>query len=340
MLNINTPEINADICVHSKILNPSCKECVRVCPNSAWNLNDNALSFDKDICQGCMICTSACPEGALLNNFNLKPINSQLGLTFFIACEKSQTTQNELKITCIHSLGLKELLKFYLNGVENISILISDCDNCDIKVDKSIFNYIEDIDKILNNKDKNLKLNNLNLKSWEKELKEAKSFHKTSLTRRSFMKRFTAQGVDTALKVTNMINENINNFTIANVMPKIESDILPFVVKIDENRCNGCDVCVKICQHSAIELDIKNLQYTLNSKFCTNCNLCMDMCQESAININKLKKQLIDNIELEEKSCTSCGIDFHIPKEFTNKSDKCQICKKIDHKKMLYQVID
>lgn len=332
-LSKNQIEIDPNLCVHSKILSPSCRECVEICPKSAWSLNENSLSFDEEICEGCLLCTSYCPESALSSNLNIKPINTKEAKSLFIACENSKIQNNELKIPCIHSIGLKELLKFYLLEVNTINITIGECKSCH-NPQKTIFNSFDEVTKLVD-----LKLFNLNQNEWQKELDRAKSFHKTSLTRRNFLKRFTAKTVDTTLKATNLIDEDKFNFTLADIIPKLNLKTLPFIVNIDEEKCNGCDICFKLCPHRAIQIDMINSKYIIDSKFCTNCNLCVDMCKEEAIKIDKFTTQTINEIELIEKTCVDCGISFHTPKSFLNSSNKCQICQKTNHKDMLYQVI-
>ena len=117
-------------------------------------------------------------------------------------------------------------------------------------------------------------------------------------------------------------------------------DTLPFVININEKKCNGCDICFKICPHHALYIDRENSKYILNSKFCTNCNLCIDMCKEDAISIDEFVNPKIGEIELIKKECIDCGVTFHTPKNFQNTSNKCQICQKTNHRNMLYQVMD
>ncbi len=320
--------INGNICVHSKILNPSCKKCVEVCPNSAWVLdNRNSLLFDDEKCKGCLLCT-CCPEGAIYSNFNIKAINSENGKNLFISCEKSTINSDELKIACIHSIGLKELLNFYLNEIKYIYITIGDCNNC-YNPKQNIFNSFDEINKL----EVDIKLFNLDKNTWENELKKVKSFHKTSLTRRDFLRSFTAKTIDTTLKATNLITEERSSFTLADIVPKLKLKILPFMINIDENKCNGCDICFKLCQHKA--LFISNLKYIIDSQFCTNCNLCIDMCNEEAIKIIKFQPNEIYEIELKEQVCNACGVSFHTPINFVNSLNKCQICQKINYRDKL-----
>jgi heterodisulfide reductase subunit A len=60
----------------------------------------------------------------------------------------------------------------------------------------------------------------------------------------------------------------------------------PLVAKVNEMTCNGCEMCIKACPYSAIEMkDIKDKQGNLirrvakvNEGLCQGCGVCVAVC--------------------------------------------------------------
>ncbi len=65
-----------------------------------------------------------------------------------------------------------------------------------------------------------------------------------------------------------------------------------FVVKINKNRCKGCNLCISVCKFEALKLSKKlnKLGYyyiePVNSK-CKGCKNCAIICPDFAIEIYK-----------------------------------------------------
>lgn len=51
---------------------------------------------------------------------------------------------------------------------------------------------------------------------------------------------------------------------------------------VDENKCNGCGVCLKACAHSAIAGE-KKQTYVINDQKCQKCGICKEQCKFDAI---------------------------------------------------------
>ncbi len=72
------PEIIPERCVHSRCEVAECTRCIDACPQQAWLLDDDNLSIDTSLCDGCGLCITACPEAALspgLWKTSQQPIN-------------------------------------------------------------------------------------------------------------------------------------------------------------------------------------------------------------------------------------------------------------------------
>ena len=67
-------------------------------------------------------------------------------------------------------------------------------------------------------------------------------------------------------------------------------------IKVDEERCKGCGICVTACPFSVIalqkiEVNNKgyNFAYMANAEACTGCTSCATVCPDSCIEVYRLK---------------------------------------------------
>jgi dihydropyrimidine dehydrogenase (NAD+) subunit PreA len=57
----------------------------------------------------------------------------------------------------------------------------------------------------------------------------------------------------------------------------------PMHAVIDKGLCNGCKICVRVCQYDAIEI-IKEMA-RIDQKKCDGCGLCRSWCPNEAIDL-------------------------------------------------------
>ncbi|MBF0258659.1 MAG: nitroreductase family protein [Desulfamplus sp.] len=79
------------------------------------------------------------------------------------------------------------------------------------------------------------------------------------------------------------------------------SDKYEVSVIIDQNRCSGCGLCIKICPSDTISLKDGKAHVTGDRSL--SCGHCMAICPEAAISINSLDRNAIDfnTFSLEER---------------------------------------
>jgi 2-oxoglutarate ferredoxin oxidoreductase subunit delta len=64
-----------------------------------------------------------------------------------------------------------------------------------------------------------------------------------------------------------------------------------FVIKVDEDLCKGCLLCVEFCPKDCLQvsenLNRKGVQYAVfaSGENCTGCKNCATVCPEAAIEI-------------------------------------------------------
>ena len=58
------------------------------------------------------------------------------------------------------------------------------------------------------------------------------------------------------------------------------------IVKIDEEKCNGCGLCVTACAEGAIKI-IDGKARLISETYCDGLGACLGHCPQNAITIEK-----------------------------------------------------
>ena len=89
------------------------------------------------------------------------------------------------------------------------------------------------------------------------------------------------------------------------------------IVKIDEDKCTGCGLCVSPCAEGAIQI-IDRKAKVLREELCDGAGFCLGVCPEGALNIEEREvapfseEAVHDHLKGKEKSyltqtCFNCG---------------------------------
>ena len=68
---------------------------------------------------------------------------------------------------------------------------------------------------------------------------------------------------------------------IGNVLCTVDLD--PFIAKVDEELCTGCQTCLTVCPYDAIKRDEEKGIAVVNEALCTGCGTCAATCPSNAI---------------------------------------------------------
>ncbi|MFK5894863.1 MAG: 4Fe-4S binding protein [Pseudomonadota bacterium] len=358
------PEINSQACVHSFFDQGDCHACVDACSKQAWLLDEDGLGLDVNACDGCGVCIPSCPSGALHITFPWI-IRSFNGRTFALfACEQSNINKADAELLpCIHALGLRQLLLIYNSAIKYILISTGNCDKCNHSPTVDIYQQLKQINKLLYERDKApLKILNHSNKTWEKIFAgDEISNQGTQLSRRSFL-----SGNGKVFRQQLVIMDTLNISESRTIPPGqlLSTDDnrelhWPWAALLNESRCNGCDICIKLCPTSALQLiteendvaendELENsvlknralLSYTINPQNCIGCGVCETVCESQAISIHKWHTSSAHQVSLSTKHCSACGNDFHLPLQNPqSKNNLCRICSQHNHSHNLFQVL-
>ncbi len=72
------------------------------------------------------------------------------------------------------------------------------------------------------------------------------------------------------------------------------------MVKIDEEKCNGCALCVPACAESALQI-IDGKAKLVSDVFCDGLGACLGECPQGAITIEEREAEEFDERAVQER---------------------------------------
>jgi len=90
---------------------------------------------------------------------------------------------------------------------------------------------------------------------------------------------------------------------------------LDFLPQIDEEKCIGCELCVKMCPNQALGM-VNGVAVVVNEAACDYSSICHEICPTQAI---QLTFEILDSGKAKGgKSPTAKQSSAHNSKDFTN----------------------
>jgi ferredoxin len=342
------PEFDGARCVHAAIETASCRACVEICPHGAWRLDDAALELNADLCDGCGLCVPACPRQVIVLPlaFAQRPVagtNAMLAACELAASDIPEFTEPGY-VSCLHAIGLADLLRAYRSGRHLWLLAHGDCADCSRGGGETLFSRVSHLNQALRQRGlPSIVLREVSMASWNSLLKSSAGQNQAQ-ARRGFFRALSQRPVALLLG-EDRLSEAPEKKPPGELFPGGDDALLPWVVRLDATRCVGCHACARICPETAIRFvepasPAEAPAYHLHQRACTGCGLCRDVCASQAVVLRPWSEPTQMVLRLIKQRCRCCGVDFYRPAEIDSGVKECWVCSRATSPRRLYQVMD
>ena len=342
------PEIDSEACVHALLEQAQCQSCVQACPRQAWVLDEDSLGLDIEACDGCGLCTPACPTGAL--HIHLPWVVRSLGgnLIALFACERSPVDAGTAGIPCIHALGMRQLLLLHTSGIRYLMVSCGECDGCERNRGQRIQERLEQLNGLLaDRRQPGMKMLERSPEVWKKIYRTDEMLTRgTRLGRREFLGGGAEQLREQILVLDPFNRPECRTLPPGELLPDTADGETswPWMPTLDPRRCEGCDACMRLCPTQALRLvtetEGEEACYELDAARCNGCGICSSVCESDAIGVTAGSAPRLTGIGLSTGKCRACGNSFHLPRGHPRLGEElCRICHEKDHTQTLFQVL-
>lgn len=287
--------VDVSRCLCMRFSGSSCRHCADICPHGAVTL-DRGLSINPDQCHGCMLCTSACPSGALEPKGDFTACVAELSRVpeALLGCTRTKNNSNAT-LACLGGLAEEHLLTLCHTLPGTLQLNLTACGECSNSV----------IIPHLRQRLEALSVAGLMGGGCTIVMAESAqdiNYHDELVDRRSFFKSFrkslfksaavmlsssddqTGQRTEYAAKRVSGKRKLLNKLRATFPQELLNRLEMHFETKVSfRGACTKCQGCVAICPTGALHTEQSDCLPTHTMSVCSGCGLCGEFCIDGAL---------------------------------------------------------
>lgn len=331
--------VNPERCVHSLFEQASCRACVDACPTSSWSIDGEGLNLDTTLCDGCGLCTAACPQEVLSVRLNVLPVEIDGERVVLAACDHAGVPQGDGVIPCVHSLSVRALARFFADGIGVIVTTTGECATCARGGGEHLDQRLPELNRLFRSRGLGeLAHRECPATAWQKLRRRASRTPGHSLERR----RFLRGGLRQFTRLAQALDEPAppaGPQPVTALLGPIGNGLAEWRPLFHEASCDGCNACIRLCPTPSLELDDALHLYRVFPDLCTGCRVCHDVCATGAITPVPWADATPYAVRLRPRRCRACGVEFRLPETREDGEDRCPTCRQVNHYRDLFQVL-
>jgi ferredoxin len=344
LLSTEVLEVHTEVCKNYGNQQIVCSTCVDQCEEGAITFDHGTPLIHDTQCVDCGACVSACFVHAIdhLRKPYAKVKDDMKNYPkAYISCDQVEHYNLGVKVPCLLYLDFP-LLSQYVISEEVVHIYVGQCQSCHKVSVEKVIDYLETQQEQLLDLGLHVELKKVHLFPKDKDGQMVnpvsrrdlfKGFSLTSIRELilSPTKKQEPTEIETEILTRrermcfkkNILNEHLQNeenqkLRFSEYYPTIEIN----------QRCNGCNVCERICPTNALnwiaEGEESHLMFTTSA--CVSCEKCLACPQDALLLVNNSEVFLTEKrlITMTISSCTQCGDLF----KTTNPNEThCFVCE-------------
>ena len=271
------PMVDHDVCAAAD----GCRACADICPQDAYKWRQGRIHYNKDICEPCGRCVTACPTGAIGNpavtpemlSEQIRALikSSEQGVGIRFVCTRADSLVapagwHDVEVPCTAMIPGSWLITTLMLGAGAVSVSACSAGGCPLGLDEHSAAAIDFARQALVKAGLEPDLVSI----------EPAAVIQSPLLERHISGPFTQAGnVETMLALSSVS---------AALLTILHRGSSVGVATIDAGACTLCAQCAQTCPTDAIQAayEGETVSLSFDAASCTNCSQCTIACPEIA----------------------------------------------------------